>query len=205
MLFLKPLYLWVAAHYATRINHFPLITLIFQSIDKTIFYLLIFLILRWVWRGVHHKRLHWGQELRLVLLVTYLLLLFNLTVFRDAYFPWDLQLYWHRPLSVINWRPLVETVKLTEGASMIDFWYQSLGNVLWFMPLGFLWPLVHPQKSNWGRMFFVAVCFSLSIEALQFVLNTGVTDIDDVIFNTLGGVLGYLLLPKKWIHAHGHA
>ncbi|GAQ02491.1 antibiotic resistance protein VanZ [Companilactobacillus farciminis] len=41
---------------------------------------------------------------------------------------------------------------------------------------------------------------SVSIEALQFVLNTGVTDIDDVIFNTLGAVVGYLLyFLGKWI------
>jgi glycopeptide antibiotics resistance protein len=35
--------------------------------------------------------------------------------------------------------------------------------------------------------------FSISIETLQFLLETGVSDIDDVFFNTCGAILGYLI------------
>ena len=34
---------------------------------------------------------------------------------------------------------------------------------------------------------------SSSIEILQYILCTGVTDIDDVIFNTLGTIIGYCI------------
>ena len=197
MLFLKPLYLWVVANYATRINHFPLITLIFYSVDKTIFYLLIFLVLRWLWRRWHHQAFHLGHETLIIVFVTYLILLFSLTVFRDAYFPWQLHLYTHRPLSVINWQPLVETLKLTRAASTLDFWYQSLGNVLWFVPMGFLYPLVRRRRVSWPHILIVVLCMSMGIETLQFFFNTGVSDIDDVIFNVIGGLVGFVLHPRS--------
>lgn len=34
---------------------------------------------------------------------------------------------------------------------------------------------------------------SIGIETLQFLLMTGVSDIDDVFFNTCGAILGYLI------------
>ena len=47
------------------------------------------------------------------------------------------------------------------------------------------------------------MCLSLFIETMQFGLNTGVSDIDDVIFNTIGAILGYLayIFIKKFTHS----
>ncbi len=36
-------------------------------------------------------------------------------------------------------------------------------------------------------------CLSVSIESLQFVLETGVSDIDDVFFNVCGTIIGFIL------------
>lgn len=47
------------------------------------------------------------------------------------------------------------------------------------------------------------MCLSLFIETMQFGLNTGVSDIDDVFFNTIGAILGYLayIFIKKVAHS----
>ena len=37
----------------------------------------------------------------------------------------------------------------------------------------------------------VAFLFSVSIETLQYITGRGITEVDDVINNTLGGVLGW--------------
>ncbi len=37
MIFLNPIYQFIVEHFATKINHFPLVELIFYSLDKTIF------------------------------------------------------------------------------------------------------------------------------------------------------------------------
>ena len=45
---------------------------------------------------------------------------------------------------------------------------------------------------------------SILIESLQWVLNTGLTDVDDVIYNSGGALLGWLMaraIPKRWCKA----
>ncbi|WP_245592974.1 VanZ family protein [Carnobacterium funditum] len=45
----------------------------------------------------------------------------------------------------------------------------------------------------------IGFCFSFSIEMLQFFLGTGITDIDDLIFNTIGtmiGLIGFMICKK---------
>lgn len=49
MLFLGPLYSFLAKQYATNINHFALVKLTLLALDKTIFYFLIFAVLRLIW------------------------------------------------------------------------------------------------------------------------------------------------------------
>lgn len=194
MIFLNPLYQQVYTTWAGRINHFPLIRLIFLSLDKTIFYFLIWILLRFTWRRLRKIGFSGKRELTLGLFVIYLLLLFTLTVFREGYFPWDFQIHWQRPLSVINFNPLIETVKLLHGRSLLDFFYNSIGNLVWFIPWGILFPLVQKKQVHFPQTFISGLLLSLVIETLQFFLITGVTDIDDVIFNTLGAMIGYAIL-----------
>lgn len=42
------------------------------------------------------------------------------------------------------------------------------------------------------------VCFlvSFSIELLQFITGKGVADIDDIILNTIGGAVGFLIASR---------
>ena len=108
--------------------------------------------------------------------------------------------FWHRPLSQINIIPLVETFKLSKGQSLVDFFYNLYGNIVWFVPMGVFIPALTRKHLGFIRVVLIGALISTSIETLQFVLNTGVTDIDDVIFNTLGAAVGYLLyFVGKWI------
>lgn len=194
MIFLEPLYRVLVANYADRINHFPLIRLVVLSLDKTLLYLLVFVGVRWLIR--RRKHLHGGgwREARFVVLVTYLLLLLFLTVFRGRYyFPWQLQFHWHRPLQYVNWTPLVETLKLRQGLTQFDFYYQSLGNIAWFVPFGVLVPTLMRGRARVIRTILLGSFLSFGIEAMQFLLMTGVSDIDDWLFNTTGTILGCLV------------
>ncbi|WP_040534116.1 VanZ family protein [Schleiferilactobacillus shenzhenensis] len=193
MIFLGPLYNWVASIYSSRINHFPLIRLTFYSLDKTILYFLIFLVLRLLWRRLHGRRGQWGRELLLWVFVFYLMLVFALTVFRGTYYPWQLQFYWHRSLTEVNWQLWTQTAKLQQGQSIVDFIYNLFGNIAWFIPFGFLYPLVRQKPTGLIRTVLSGMLVSITIEALQFVLYTGISDVDDVMFNTLGALVGYIL------------
>lgn len=191
MLFFQPLYNLLVNLYATRINHFALIKLFLVALDKTLFYFLLFAVLRLFWLLLIRRRRRPKSEAIIWLLAFYLILVLMLTTFRDSYFPWQIIWHWHRPLSAINFVFMKETWKLFYAPSRLDFFYNSLGNVLCFMPLGLLLPLAYPGKFNFLATVIGGLLFSVIIESLQFFLATGVSDIDDVFFNTVGGTIGY--------------
>lgn len=192
MIFLEPLYQFLKLHLQARINHFPLIELILYSLDKAILYLLLIFVGRWIWMKLIKKRkLNLKYEFKFFAFVFYLLMLLFLTVFRDAYFPWQLQFHLHRPLDQINLEPLVETMKLTRGLSKLDFVYNLFGNILWFIPFGFGSCALAQKPRTFFKITLSGLALSVSIELMQFFLFTGVSDIDDVIFNTLGTMIGY--------------
>ncbi|MDD4311142.1 MAG: VanZ family protein [Eubacteriales bacterium] len=65
-------------------------------------------------------------------------------------------------------------------------------NVVLFLPLGFLLPLIWPEKDHIWDAFFAGLAFSLLIELSQ-LLNLRATDIDDLLLNTVGAEFGYAL------------
>lgn len=73
-----------------------------------------------------------------------------------------------------------------------------LGNILLLVPVGFLLPFIF-KKMNWKQILVVAVLSGLIIEGMQVFLHVGIFDIDDVILNGLGVLVGfwiYLLFQK---------
>ena len=65
---------------------------------------------------------------------------------------------------------------------------QNINNILAFIPFG----LLFPQKQL-RLLILAALVFSSTIEIVQFAANLGWCEIDDVICNTLGAVLAWLL------------
>jgi len=78
----------------------------------------------------------------------------------------------------------------SEGAW--PFLYHTLGNLSWFVPLGLLLPVVRP-KTTVLHALLTGAALSVLLEALQWLLKTGTTDVDDVILNALGALLGWAL------------
>ena len=193
MIFLGPLYNLLSQLYATKINHFALIKLIMLALDKTIFYFLFFMVIRLIWLMTIRSRRTIKSEVAVWLFAFYLILVLMLTTFRNTYFPWNLTFNLHRPLSEINFVFLKETWKMYHAQSRLDFVYNSFGNVLCFVPFGFLSPFVFAKKQTFGRVLLAGLIFSLFIETMQFLLETGVSDIDDVFFNSCGAAIGYFL------------
>jgi glycopeptide antibiotics resistance protein len=75
------------------------------------------------------------------------------------------------------------------------FWLtQAVGNLLLLLPVGLLGPVVVPWLGSWWRVLLVALLISVSIEAVQgALLADRAADIDDVMLNVLGALLGYAL------------
>ena len=67
------------------------------------------------------------------------------------------------------------------------------GNVIGFIPYGFILPVIAHKCRN--GLFIVASGFSLSllVETVQLIAKVGCFDVDDLILNTLGAAIGYML------------
>ena len=78
--------------------------------------------------------------------------------------------------------------------------FNLAGNIGLLVPFGFLVPLVS-EKITWQKTLALAVVFCSLIELLQGILHTGIVDIDDVILNGLGIMIGYwfCLLLVIWM------
>lgn len=71
---------------------------------------------------------------------------------------------------------------------------QSLGNLLLLLPLGLLGPVVLPWMDRWVRVLVAAVTFSVAVEIAQLWIPDRSADVDDVLLNVGGALLGYVIL-----------
>lgn len=65
-------------------------------------------------------------------------------------------------------------------------------NIVMFVPLGLLLPVALPSLRRFRRTAAVCLAITLAIETLQYFTGRS-ADIDDVLLNLLGGMLGYAL------------
>ena len=67
-----------------------------------------------------------------------------------------------------------------------------LENILLFIPFGFLVPFVFSKCRNGIGTFCLGMLLSIGCEYIQFITQRGHCQLDDVVMNTLGTVLGYM-------------
>lgn len=66
-------------------------------------------------------------------------------------------------------------------------------NIMAFIPMGFLLPLISKRARNMYFTIIIAIVFSFLIEITQLITVLGTFDIDDILLNTLGTLIGYVL------------
>ena len=126
------------------------------------------------------RTLHLGS---LALLLCYLLAVAYITMFsRDS--AGD-----HR-ISMIRTDLFVRAAQMHSAEPLLHVFL----NIAMFLPVGFLLPLVQPEKLKpLTHVLFLSLTLSILIETVQLVLQIGQADLTDVLANTLGGIVGYLV------------
>jgi glycopeptide antibiotics resistance protein len=87
---------------------------------------------------------------------------------------------------------------LLHGTVFAQAWILG-GNVLTLAPFGFLLPFAAPRLATWRRIALAGVLFPLTIELSQLAISLTlgysyrVTEVDDVLLNFAGVLLGYVL------------
>ena len=139
-----------------------------------------------------------------VILILYILLLFKLIILKHM----SVSLFideminssiWHmlpRPFEQYNLVPF-DTIKLFMNSyGLINpkiIINNILGNVLLFVPLGYLLKIVFNKKINIILLFIIGVSFSLTFEVMQYISGFGILDIDDLILNSIGIIIGLIV------------
>ena len=107
--------------------------------------------------------------------------------------------YWDQVAAQINLVPF-RTLRLF--ADLLDSGVRSYivmavinlgGNIIMFIPLGFLLPRVFPKLHTLIRVLLATALIITAVEIIQLFTLVGSCDIDDLILNVLGSALGYLL------------
>ena len=130
----------------------------------------------------------------------YILILIKLIVFK---YPWEYLIEivksWEKGvvlegLSTANFI-LGKSIRMyIKYFNKFPFWNgfaNLIGNILVFIPFGFVLPQVYPGCRKWWRVFYCTVGFVMSVELFQLFSAFGAFDVDDILLNVSGSMIGY--------------
>ncbi len=115
------------------------------------------------------------------LFAVYLLLLVDLTLF---------QFRQHHPKP--NLTPF-HSIRRDMRIGSDEFRVNFLGNLIAFLPVGFLPPLIWPGRVSAWRVLLASAALSGTIEVTQYLSGRRVADVDDILLNVASALLGYAL------------
>lgn len=139
-----------------------------------------------------------GRRKVRILFILYLLLVIRLIIFK---YPYDqlkaIASTWEKEvilegLDTANFT-LFKTIRMyIDYSYMLNSFENLVGNVAVFIPFGFLFPYVFKRGRNFLVMFLNAFLFVLGIEVFQLFSAFGAFDVDDILLNCVGAVIGYI-------------
>ena len=124
-----------------------------------------------------------------VLFIVYILFLLYFLIFSDWYGRSGVMDYYH-----YNLTPLKEIKRFWEYREQLGFWaiINLAGNVLIFLPFGFFKSMASRNRRFWETV-MDGFLLSLLVEVFQLLSKVGRFDVDDLILNTSGVMIGYFI------------
>ncbi|ANS74202.1 hypothetical protein AWM70_06080 [Paenibacillus yonginensis] len=130
--------------------------------------------------------------LRLVLLavfVIYGLIMIKLLFLRGASYQWKVYDY-----NLVPFRTIKRYI-MHKDRFNFDTWFKNLfGNIVLFIPLGVFPPLLREKFFRFKPFILLVVSILLAVELVQLFTRVGSFDVDDLILNLFGALIGFLLV-----------
>ena len=141
---------------------------------------------------VKNKRMDWKRELQLIFVYICIVVVARFTLFPFSRIDGKIQPLIFDEENVfpfrINFIPLVNLLDYESKGEML---LNLIGNTTMFIPLGVVWPAVYRKLDTHIKIISSGVGFSLVIEIIQLPFFDRVTDVDDLLLNSIGFVIGY--------------
>lgn len=131
------------------------------------------------------------RRMGLLLFVIYVLLLIYFLFFSEAYGRVAEAEREYR----YNLTPFVEIRRFwvyRDQVGLFAFFTNIFGNVIGFIPLGFILPIICRSWRNGFLIILSGFGLSLCVETIQLITKVGCFDVDDMILNTVGAAVGYI-------------
>lgn len=140
----------------------------------------------------------------LILLIRFIVLKYPFSVLRNIMDEWGLSTVKEGlfiGIQKANFKPFKSILLYIHYYHRINGFGNLVGNVCAFIPLGTLFGAAFVKHAKYGLPVLYCGLYSLLIELFQLVTHFGIFDVDDIILNTFGGFLGYVifLIIKKYI------
>ena len=142
-----------------------------------------------------------------MIFVLYVLIIIRLIVFKYPYSELrEIADAWQKNvilegLDTANFTPF-KTIKMyIRYYARLNSFENLFGNILIFIPFGYLLPSVFRRYRNLFFFFANTFLFVLGIEVFQLFSAFGAFDVDDLILNCFGGLIGYaafLMTDRKY-------
>ena len=116
-----------------------------------------------------------------LLLVEYIFLIFCSTVFYRT----------TSELRKYDFHPFWSYKAIQDGRE--DLLAENIMNVVVFIPVGLLLSIAFKQMT-WWKVLLIGCGISVTIESLQFFLMRGFSEVDDVMHNTVGCLIGWFMV-----------
>lgn len=147
-----------------------------------------------------NKAFSWKREAQLLLVYICLVVVIRLTFFPFSKVDGKVQPLLFDAANILPFRlNFVPFVNLMDYEIRREALLNVIGNSFLFLPVGIVFPFIYKKLDTHRKVIAAGVGASLSIEILQLLFFDRVTDIDDLILNSAGYLLGYgiYLLIKK--------
>ncbi|GLX67936.1 VanZ family protein [Paenibacillus glycanilyticus] len=136
-------------------------------------------------------RWRWGRPIStliMALCILYSLIMIKLLFIRGSY-GWPTYNYNVIPLHTIK------SLIYNREHYNTDAWVKNLfGNIVLFIPIGVFLPAMNRKLLRTARFLPVTVLILFLVESIQLVTKVGSFDIDDIILNTLGALIGFAVM-----------
>ncbi len=93
--------------------------------------------------------------------------------------------------NLVPFREIVRFYSYWKQVGFVSAFLNLAGNLVGFIPFGILLPVISRRMRNWKRILRAGFFLTLVMEFLQLVLRAGIFDVDDILLNTAGALIGY--------------
>lgn len=125
-----------------------------------------------------------------VMFVLYILFLLYFLIFSDWYGRTGISSEYR--YNLVLFKEITRFIEYREELGAFAVFTNLFGNILIFLPFGFFISMASSARGFFMTLFY-SFGLSLCVEVFQLVTKVGCFDVDDLLLNTIGGVLGYIL------------